>query len=75
MSAISEDKPKKIGGYDRWDVTSAVDTLNRAQEIQDDPKFLKVVLGEMDKKAVRQKKNADIIAVTAKKLRKLTGKK
>ena len=53
-------------------MTSAVDTLNRAQEIQDDPKFLKVVLAEMDKKAVKQKKNAGVIAITAKKLRKLS---
>lgn len=72
MSAISEDKPKKIGGYNRWDVTSAVDTLNRAQEIQSDPKFLEVVLAEMDRKATKMKKTADVVSITAAKLKKLT---
>lgn len=74
-SACSIDKPKKIGGYDRWDVTSAVESLERAEEIKADPKFLKVVLAEMDRKAVKLRKTSDVVAITASKLKKLNGGK
>ncbi|KKL65565.1 hypothetical protein LCGC14_2153710 [marine sediment metagenome] len=72
-SAVSENKPRKISGYDRYDVEGARRTLKRAEEIKSDSKFLKVVLTNMDQEAVKLKKTADIVAVTAKKLRKLKG--
>jgi hypothetical protein len=55
MDAI-EKKPKKIDGYDSWDVESAVSTLKRAEEIKADSKFLKVVLKEMEKEAAKLNK-------------------
>jgi len=44
---------KKIGGYDSWKVRDAVESLKKADEIKADPKFLKVVLKEMDREIDR----------------------
>jgi hypothetical protein len=44
------DKPKRIGGFDKWEVESAARTLMEAEKIKNgDPKFLKVVQKECDK--------------------------
>jgi hypothetical protein len=66
---VEHDKPKKIGGYDRWDVEEAGRTLKRAEEIKADQKFLKVVLKEMNKDADETEKTADVIRKTASKLK------
>ncbi len=42
---------KKIGGFDKWEVESAARTLIEAQEIKAKPKFLKVVIKEVEKQA------------------------
>jgi hypothetical protein len=50
--SCSIDKPDKIGGFDSWEVRSKADTLIEAEEIKKgDPKFYKVVLAEVEKKA------------------------
>lgn len=72
--AVESERPKKIGGYDRWEVTSAVDSLRRAEEIKADPKFLEVVLGEMDRKAAKLEKTSDLLRKTKKQLGKVFGK-
>lgn len=63
------DKPKKIGGFDRWEVESAVRTLREAEEVKAKPKFLKVVLAEMDREATRTEKTANVIRKTSSKLK------
>ena len=68
-SACTLSKPKKIGGYDRYEVEDAGRTLKRSEEIKADPKFLKVVLMEMDKEADKTEKTASTIRKTATKLR------
>lgn len=67
--------PKKIGGYDKWDVESAVSTMRRAAEIEADPKFLKVVVKEMNREADKLEDKADLLVKTSAKLRKVFGKK
>lgn len=42
---------------DEWEVRSAVDTLKRAEEIQNDPKMMKAVKAEVTK----QKKALDTV--------------
>lgn len=74
VDAIEPAKPKKIGGYDRWDVESAVDTMRRAAEIKADPKFLKVVVNEMNKKADTLEDEANLLVKTSAKLKKVFGK-
>lgn len=71
MSAISPSKPKKIGGYDRWDVTEAVSTLKRADEIKADPKFLAVVIGEMDRESDKLEDSAKLLKKVGKKLKSI----
>lgn len=73
-SPIEENK-KTIGGYDGWDVREAGNTLKRAEEIKADPKFLKVVLNEMDKKADKTEETANLIRRTSTKLKSVFGKK
>jgi hypothetical protein len=53
-------KPDKIGGFDSWVVKSKADTLIEAEEIKNgDPKFYKVVLDEVQKKATAAQEAAD----------------
>lgn len=66
---------KKIGGYDKWDVESAVSTMRRAAEIEADPKFLKVVVKEMNREADKLEDKADLLVKTSAKLNKVFGKK
>jgi hypothetical protein len=73
MMAVTKVDPEKIGGYDAWKVRNAVDTLERAEEIKADSKFLKVVLKEMDKKADKTEQTASIIRKTSSKLKKVFG--
>lgn len=65
QSPIPDDisSSKKIGGYNSWEVTSAIRKLRDAEKIVKDATFLKVVLLEMDKEA-------DRTAATAKAIRK-----
>jgi len=65
------ERPKKIDGYDRWEVTNAVDTLKRAKEIEANPKFLKVVLDEMDRESVKLDKTSALLRKTRKQLGKV----
>ena len=62
-------KPEKISGYDRYKVEDGGRTLRRAEEIKSDPKFLKVVLSNMDKEADETEKTVSIIRKTTNKLR------
>lgn len=43
-------KSDKIGGFDKWEVNSAVDDLIRVEEIKNKPKFYAVVKQEFAKK-------------------------
>lgn len=52
------DKPKKIGGFDKWEVEDAARTLIEAQEIKAKPKFFKVVIVEVQKQAEAAKRAA-----------------
>lgn len=70
-----ESKPKKIGGYDRYEVEEAVRTMRRAGEIEADEKFLKVVVKEMHRESDKLEDTADLLTVTAAKLDKVFGKK
>ncbi len=45
-----EPKSDKIGGYDKYKVSNAVETLFKAQEIQQDKTFYAVVKTEVAKK-------------------------
>lgn len=75
MSCCSPDKPKKIGGYDKWDVEDGVRTMQRSAEIEADPKFLKVVVAEMNKDAKNLIKKASILTKTSAKLKAVFGSK
>ena len=59
---------KKIGGYDGWDVREAVSTMKRAAEIKADPKFLKVVVAEMNKESDKLEDEAILLKKVSKKL-------
>jgi len=74
-SAVESATPKKIGGYDKWEVESAVSTMRRAAEIEKDPKFLAVVVKEMNKEADKLEDKAKLLVTTSVKLRKVFGKK
>ena len=74
MSVHGIEEDKKIGGYDRWEVKSAVTTMREAEEIKADSKFLKVVTGEMNKEADELKDTADLLTKTSAKLKKVFGK-
>ena len=53
------DRPKKIGGFDKWEVESSARTLMDAEKIKaGDPKFFKVVQGECDKIAIAAQRAA-----------------
>ena len=69
--SIHEDKPKKIGGYDRWEVESAVTTMEDAAKIKDDSKFLTVVVAEMNKKSDRLDNEAKLLKKVSKKLKSI----
>jgi hypothetical protein len=70
----TEGTSKKIGGYDKWEVESAVSTMKRAAEIKADSKFLKVVIKEMNKEADKLEGEADLLVKTSAKLKKVFGK-
>ena len=75
MSPCSPDNPKKIGGYDRYDVEDAVRTMRKSAEIEADPKFRKVVAAEMNKDAKNLVKKADLLTKTSAKLKATFGGK
>ena len=74
MSSAIESMPKKIGGYGGYDVREAVRTMKRAAEIKDDPKFLKVVVTEMDKESDKLEDEAKLLKRVGKKLKAIKGK-
>ena len=74
-SAIEPATPKKIGGYDGWDVREGVNTMRRAAEIEKDSKFLKVVVAEMGREADKLEDKAKLLVKTQAKLDKVFGKK
>ena len=49
---ISRDKPKKIAGFEKYEVESAADTLIRAEEIRLQPKLFKAARGLVLRKRV-----------------------
>jgi hypothetical protein len=74
-SAVEPATPKKISGYDGWDVREGVNTMRRAAEIEADSKFLAVVIKEMNREADKLEDKADLLVKTSKKLDKVFGKK
>ena len=70
-SAIEPATPKKIDGYDGWDVREGVSTMRRAAEIEADPKFLKVVVAEMGREADKLENKAKFLVKTQVKLDKV----
>ena len=53
------DRPKKIGGFDKWEVESSARTLMDAEKIKaGDPKFLGVVQKECGKIAAAAERAA-----------------
>ena len=73
--AIEPARPKKIGGYDRYEVEDGVRTMRRAAEIEGDPKFLKVVTAEMNREADELTKKASLLVKTSAKLKNVFGGK
>ena len=67
----SPDNPKKIGGYDAWDVKDAVRTMQKSAEIEKDSKFLAVVVKEMGREADKLEDKAKLLATTQIKLNKV----
>jgi len=55
-SIASAKESKKYGKFDEWDITSAVDTLIRAEEIKCDKEKMKYVGPMLDKKFKETKK-------------------
>jgi hypothetical protein len=74
-SAIEPATPKKIGGYDGWDVREGVSTMRRAAEIEKDPEFLAVVIKEMNTEADDLEKKAKLLVTTSAKLKKVFRKR
>ena len=70
MDCYPDDKSKKIDGYDEWEISSAVDTLIKAKEIQKDEKLLKLVRIELKKR-----KDAVDDALTEEQVEDKVGKK
>lgn len=64
-------KSEKIGGYDRYEVRNAMDSIKRYDEIKADAKFLKVVLGEMDREAKKLDASATLLRNTKKRMDKV----
>ena len=71
MSSAIEVSEKKIGGYNDYDVREAVRTMKRAAEIKADPKFLKVVVVEMDKESDKLEDEAKLLKTVGKKLKSI----
>ncbi|KKN27408.1 hypothetical protein LCGC14_0864900 [marine sediment metagenome] len=74
MPCITEDSSKKIGGYDKWEVRNAVTTMREAAEIEAKPKFLAVVIKEMNREADKLEDKADLLVKVSAKLDKAFGK-
>ena len=68
MKTVKGDRDK-IGGYDAWRVKSAVDTMKEADQIKNDPKFLKVVIGEMNRESDKLEDSAKLLKKLGKKLK------
>ena len=51
-------RPKKIEGFDRYDVEDGARTLIKAQEIKAKPKFLAVVINECERQAAAAQRAA-----------------
>ncbi len=69
---------EKIGGFDSYKVRSAADTCIEAKEIENgDPKFYKVVLVEVQKKAkaAEEAARSKVEAADMMKLEKKTGER
>lgn len=75
MACVTEGSSKKIGGYDKWEVESAVRTMREAAEIEAKPKFLAVVVKEMNIEADKLEDKADLLVKTSAKLKKVFGNK
>ena len=66
---METDYSKKIGGYDGYDVREAVRTMQKADEVKADPKFLAVVIKEMGKEADKLDASASLLKKVSKKLK------
>lgn len=66
---METDRPKKIGGFDRYEVEGAARTLIEAQEIKAKPKFLAVVIKEVERQALAAERAAMEQRTTAKLLK------
>ena len=70
-SPMVDDYAKKIGGYDGYDVREAVSTMRKADEIKSDPKFLAVVVKQMNKEADELDESASLLKKVSKKLKSI----
>lgn len=75
MSKTIKGDRDKIGGYDAYRVEEAVRTMQRAEEIKADSKFLKTVIAEMNREADKLEDTAGLLVKTSTKLKKVFGKK
>ncbi len=74
MGGVTAKKSDKIGGFDKWDIESAFDTLTRAREILADDKKVKAIKIYAAKRISATKEVAsqlDLEKSTKKKLSKL----
>ena len=68
MSKTVKGDRDKIGGYDTWRVKQAVTTLQEADEIRADDKFLAVVIKEMSRESDKLEESASLLKKVGKKL-------
>ena len=69
MSKTVKGDRDKIGGYDAWRVKQAVTTLQEADEIRADDKFLAVVIKEMSRESDKLEESADLLKKVGGKLK------
>lgn len=53
-------RPKKINGYDHYEIESAADSLIRAEEIRNNPKLYPLAMKEVQKKAAAAQQAANV---------------
>ncbi len=78
MGGITVSKSEKIGGFDKWDITSAYDTLKEAREILADEKkvaAVKIYAKKAEAAAAEVSKQLSLEKTVGKKLSQMYGKK
>ena len=60
MSIDQPSQPKKIGGFEKYEIDSAADTLIRAEEIKADMKLFPLAMKAVKTKATAAEKAASV---------------